>query len=73
MGSDPSGALRLAEQHRSRFPRGTLAQEREVIAIDALVRQGRTTEAQGRAERFRMLYPRSSHLDRLPILRDNRD
>lgn len=73
MGGDPAGALRLAEQHRTRFPRGTLAQEREVIAIDALVHQGRTVEAQERAERFRARYPRSSHLDRLPILRDNRD
>jgi len=73
LGGDPAGALRLAEQHRSRFPRGTLTQEREVIAIDALIRQGRMAEAQARADRFRDRYPRSSHLDRLSNLRDNRD
>ncbi len=73
LGRDPAGALRLAEQHRSRFPRGTLTQEREVIAIDALSRQGRTAEAEARADRFRDQYPRSSHLDRLSNLRDNRD
>lgn len=73
LAGDPAGSLRLAEQHRSRFPRGALTQEREALAIEALLRQGRTPEAQGRADRFRRQYPRSSHLDRLTELSNNPD
>ncbi|MCY1083478.1 hypothetical protein [Archangium lansingense] len=58
---DAGGALAEAERHATRFPEGALAQEREVLAIDALVRLGRRTEAEARAERFRAHYPTSTH------------
>lgn len=66
--SRPAEALALADSHARRAPRGLLAEEREVIAIDALVRLGRTTEARSRAARFRSTWPGSSHLTRVDSL-----
>ncbi len=68
LASNPSEALRLGEEHRRRFPRGTLAQEREVFVIDALVRLGRAEAARGRAVRFHARYAGSSHADRVDAL-----
>lgn len=59
--SDPNKALGLTREHARRFPHGLLAQEREVIAIEALRHLGRQTEADARAERFRQAYPGSAH------------
>jgi hypothetical protein len=61
----PARALSLCATHAERFGGGVLGQEREVIAIDALLRLGRVTEAQGRAERFRATYPGSAHTRRI--------
>lgn len=61
----PSEALALTKLHANRFPSGALSQEREVIAIDALVRLGRVAEAAQRAERFQANYPGSAHARRL--------
>ncbi len=61
-------ALVLLRGHASRFQAGTLAQEREVLAIEALVLLGRRAEAQQRAEDFQAKYPTSSHLVRLQKL-----
>jgi hypothetical protein len=59
--SDPARALALTQEHRQRFPRGQLSQEREVIAIEALSRLGRAGEATKRAESFEKSYPGSAH------------
>jgi hypothetical protein len=61
LNSSPAQALRLAQQHAQQFPHGLLTQEREVIAISALRRLGRTTEAEARAARFDARYPHSLH------------
>ena len=61
LGSNPSDALALTQKHRAQFPHGVLAQEREVIAISALRRLGRTPEAEARAARFDQQYPHSAH------------
>ena len=61
LASDPSRALSLSEQHRRRFPRGVLVQEREVIAVEALARLGRRAEAMARGERFLHAFPSSAH------------
>lgn len=45
----PSRALRLIAQHEHEFVNGQLQAERELIAVDALLRLGRNTEAQRRA------------------------
>lgn len=63
--SDPQRALSLTRQHQLDFPRGALSQEREVIAIEALRRLGRTEEAARRTERFERLYPQSAHQRKL--------
>lgn len=61
LSSAPRSSLRLLEQHRAQFPRGVLTQEREVLAIDALVRLGRIQPARARADRFRRRFPSYSH------------
>jgi hypothetical protein len=66
--TDASAALRLAEEHKAHYPSGALAQEREVIAIEALVSLGRSAEAWQRAERFARDYPGSAHWPRIAAL-----
>lgn len=61
----PAEALSLCTTHAARFGAGVLGQEREVIAIDALLRLGRLPEARARAERFRAAYPGSAHTRRI--------
>jgi len=58
----PSEALALAEQHRSSFPNGNLAQEREVIAIKALLSLGEQARARLRLANFERLFPGSVHV-----------
>jgi hypothetical protein len=58
---DPAQALALTREHRRRFPKGALAQEREVIAIEALSRLGRSGEASKAATDFTQRYPDSAH------------
>jgi hypothetical protein len=57
----PARALELTEQHRRRFPRGTLAEEREVLAIEALKRLGRGRAAGDKASEFDRNYGGSVH------------
>ncbi len=64
----PSQALALIEEHRTRFPRGVLIQERELLRIEALVKLGRSEQARAAARRFRRSYPQSAHLSRIDRL-----
>jgi hypothetical protein len=66
--STPAQTLRLTNQHRDRFDRGALVEEREVLAIEALVRLSRRSQAEARAERFRRSYPRSIHTTRVSAI-----
>jgi outer membrane protein assembly factor BamD (BamD/ComL family) len=68
LASSPESALSLAERHATRFPHGSLAQEREVIAIEALLRLGRGDAARVRADRFYRAFPRSAHRARIENL-----
>ena len=68
LSSDPKRALALCEVHKDHFANGTFTQEREVIAIDALLRLGRRKEAETRAERFDKAYPTSAHRRRIDSL-----
>ncbi|MGN6105228.1 MAG: hypothetical protein ACTHU0_09010 [Kofleriaceae bacterium] len=43
--------------HARRFPSGTLAEERDVLIIEAYLRAGNTALAQRRIERYRAEYP----------------
>ena len=62
---EPALSLALTREHQQRFAGGVLTQEREVIAIEALRRLGRTAEADRRTERFEQRYPGSAHLRKL--------
>ncbi len=63
--SDAARALARANEHRARFPRGVLVQEREVIAIQALRQLGRGAEAERRAEAFAKAFPGSAFQPKL--------
>lgn len=65
LGQSPAAALSLANQHRARFPAGVLAEEREVIAIEALKRLGRSAEAERRVEAFARRFPGSAYRKKL--------
>lgn len=55
----PADALAATDLHARLFPRGRLAEEREVLAITALTSLGRTPEAEARRARFLHAYPDS--------------
>jgi hypothetical protein len=61
-GTSLERALSLLAEHERKFPRGELREERELFAVDVLVRAGRTDEAVARVERLRRLAPGSPHL-----------
>jgi hypothetical protein len=63
--SNPAETLKLAEEHSRLFAAGTLVPEREVLAIEALARLGRLSEARARFVDFRARFPQSPHLARL--------
>lgn len=64
--SNAARALALTERCAEEFPSGAAATERNVIAIEALVRLGRAQEARARLETFEAVHPSSFHL---PYLR----
>lgn len=66
--SRPAEALALCNDHAQRFPSGMFVQEREVIAVGALVKLGNTDEARRRTDRFKARFPGSSHARRLDAL-----
>jgi hypothetical protein len=68
---NPALALSLSARHELEFTSGALAQEREVIAIDALLRLGRTADAEARAQRFEAKYAGSAHVRRVQQLLDD--
>lgn len=68
----PLEALAMTNEHPSLYPKSILVQEREVIAIDALVRLGRRAEAVRRADAFRRAFPRSAHLSRVTTMTEQR-
>jgi hypothetical protein len=65
---NPALALALTDLHVARFPGGVFAQEREVIAVSALLGMGRAAEARARATRFLASFPTSAHRRRLEVL-----
>jgi hypothetical protein len=59
---EPDRAIALTEEHARTFARPRLAEEREAIAVQALVLEGRSADARDRAARFRTSYPNSLFL-----------
>jgi hypothetical protein len=56
---DGVSALEAVRAHERRFPSGALVEEREAIAIQALVLVGKKDEARSRGARFMTRYPGS--------------
>jgi hypothetical protein len=61
----PARAMELVDEHARRFAHGMLAQEREAIAVDALVQLGREGQARARAQAFFVAYPSSPYRSRI--------
>jgi hypothetical protein len=61
-------ALTLTDEHRAHFPRGTFVEERELIAVEALARLGRTEEALTRGKAFLARHARSAHSERMRVI-----
>lgn len=62
---DAKGALDDVAVLAARFPRGELAQEREVVAIHALLSQGQRAAAAARTADFLRVHPNSPYADSL--------
>ena len=65
MKADPARALQRANEHAARFPGGVLVQEREVLAIQALRKLGRNSDADRRAQAFAKAFPGSAFARKL--------
>jgi len=68
--SDPSRALALTTEHERQFANGVLVQEREVIAIEALLAAAEHDRARARATQFIERFPESAHIRRIRTLLD---
>jgi hypothetical protein len=55
----PERALNLLQQHERTFPAGQLGEARDVLAIQALIAEGKPDAARARAAEFRRRHPRS--------------
>jgi hypothetical protein len=62
---EPEEALQLLAEHARRFPKGSLVQEREVLAIQVLRELGRTADANARLAAFAHKFPDSVYLSQL--------
>jgi hypothetical protein len=67
-GGDLARALALTSSHRDAYPRGAMTEEREAIAVEALVRLGRTDDARVRLASFVTRFPGSGYHARLQRL-----
>jgi hypothetical protein len=65
LGSDPAQSLEITREHAKLFPLGQLSDERELIAVDALLRLGRRNEAWRRAAPRLAQAPESLYAKRL--------
>jgi hypothetical protein len=65
LASDPTKALNLTQEHIRRFPQGMLTQEREAIAVEALVHLNRHVQAKTRGQAFLAAYPVSPYRSRV--------
>jgi hypothetical protein len=61
----PARALALADEGNRTFKGGIFYQEREALAIGALVRLGRSGEAKSRAQAFLARYPKGPYAERI--------
>jgi predicted Zn-dependent protease len=62
---NPAGAQTALDKLQAQFPKGMLAQEREVLAIEVLAARGNAAAARQRARAFVRSYPKSPHSQKL--------
>jgi hypothetical protein len=62
---DVNAALAKVAEHQQSFPKGALAEEREVLAIEALAKSGQADGARARARSFHARYPSSAYAARV--------
>lgn len=67
--AQPERALALTDQHSAAHPRGVFAEERELLAIEALRQLGRHEQANQRIAKFLAEFPSSAHRRRIEALR----
>ena len=70
--TDPAGALAIVDADNKKFAKGVFAEEREALAIDCLVRTGRTAEAQERGRTFLTAHPTSPFAEKIRAQIDSR-
>ena len=58
---DPARARRLVDSYESEYPAGAFLQEAEVLRIESLVHEGKTSDADRAGKRFLATYPNSPH------------
>jgi hypothetical protein len=68
LGGDPGEALRMLDRARSDFPAGALAEEREALAVRALVASGQGEAARQRGSAFLRAHPKSPHVSEVRAL-----
>jgi hypothetical protein len=68
----PADAVAAAEEHARRWPRGHLAEEREVVFVQGLVAAGRRREAETKATQFRERFPASMLTPAVDLALDER-
>jgi hypothetical protein len=68
MASDPARALVLSEEHRRDYAQGQFAEERELLAIEALIGLHKRDAAARRARAFERAHPNSVHAHRLALI-----
>jgi len=61
LAGDAVAALRMLDRTRAAFPNGALAEEREALAVRALVASGQNDLARKRGEAFLRVFPKSPH------------
>ncbi len=69
---DFAAVLSLARADRSRCPNASMAEDRERVAIEALVRSGRDAEAMARWRAFRRTFSRSLYTRALEVIIERR-
>lgn len=67
--AEPARALQLAREHEAKFAQGIFGEEREAIAIEALLKLRRLGEANARRQRFDQRFPSSTYRQRLDRVR----
>lgn len=59
--SDPQTAVTLADEGEKRYPDSPMREEREALAIDALINMQKMGSARGRADFFLRRYPNGKY------------